>query len=129
MPYCKIKNFDKLKICTGDLRHKIKLQTKTLSGTHFDSIDFIDEFTDVADVWAAIENVSGEEIFSKINTDEAITHRFYIRYRNDITQENWILYKDERYKIVNITNIAERNKYLVLEANIKGDDVLKASSW
>lgn len=115
------------KICIGDLRYLIKLQERALRPPT--DVDFREVYTDIADIWASVEIASPKFPFDQINTDEGITHLFFIRYRNDVDLNNWILYDNKRYKILQIRNVNFENKYLELRCNFKGVVSKEGSKW
>lgn len=66
----------------------------------------------IADIWCKVQNMSGTEIF-KANTDYSkTTTRFIIRYRKDITTEDYILFNNNKFNIVYINNYNYSNEFL-----------------
>ncbi len=59
------------------------------------------ELATVATVWAYFRQLSGDEIY-RITTQTEETVLFRINYRDDITTENVIKYKDTLYNITRI---------------------------
>lgn len=73
----------------GTLRHKVTIQQLVdiadSSGEVQDSNgDPVQEWVDVATVWAAIEPVSGREFIAAQAEQSKVVARVVIRYRNDI---------------------------------------------
>lgn len=73
----------------GTLRHKITIQrledVEDSAGEVQDSNgDPVQEWVDVATVWAAIEPVSGREFIAAQAEQSKVIARIVIRYRNDI---------------------------------------------
>lgn len=124
---CQKITFNKRIICAGDLKHKITLQSRNQTAPH--GVDYSHEFTDIASVWSAIKTRNGEEMFNEVNVSEPITHVFYIRFRGDVTEQVYVLYKNERYNIKNVININESNEFLQLNCNIKGSENKAGSNW
>ena len=63
-------------------------------------------------IWAKAQNMSGTEVF-KANTDYAkTTTRFIIRYRNDITTDDYITFNNNKFNIVYINNYNYSNEFL-----------------
>lgn len=63
-------------------------------------------------IWAKVQNMSGTEIF-KANTDYSkTTTRFIIRYKKDITIEDYILFNNNKFNIVYINNYNFSNEFL-----------------
>lgn len=59
------------------------------------------ELATVATVWAYFRQLSGDEIY-RVTTQTEETVLFRINYRDDITTENVIRYKDTLYNITRI---------------------------
>lgn len=117
----------KLNIRSGDLKHPITIQSRALIPPS--DVDFTEKYTDIATVWASVKINNNQEIFSKTNIDESITHFFYIRYLDDITIDNWILFDDNRYNIVAVKDIDFEKKFLELSTIFKGDISEESSKW
>jgi SPP1 family predicted phage head-tail adaptor len=114
------------RVCIGSLNQKINIQVRELLAPIGDSVDFDEEFTLLENVWAMVETVAGKVFFDGSNTDKSITHNFYIRYISgvQITAENWINYKDQYFDIINVENLDEANRFLLMRTTIRGSDGL-----
>ena len=63
-------------------------------------------------IWAKAQNMSGTEMF-KANTDYSkTTTRFIIRYRKDITTDDYIIFNNNKFNIVYINNYNYSNEFL-----------------
>lgn len=72
----------------------------------------------VATIWAKAQNMSGTEVF-KANTDYSkTTTRFIIRYRKDITTEDYILFNNNKFNIVYINNYNYSNEFLEIVGEV-----------
>lgn len=120
MPQCSPVRFQKRWVCIGDLDRRIALMSRSIDPPTT-GVDFQHTFTET-NVWAAVKTVKGKEIFAGTNMDKQVTHIFYVRYRNWITAENWVKYRDENYDIIDTEVLEEREQYTVLMCNIRGDD-------
>jgi len=87
-------------ISIGELRHRIKIQQRSTTQNSFGEV--LDNWVDVATVWAKVEGLNGREFFAAYQTNTNITYRVKIRYRSDIKQDMRIVFKD---KILNIKAI------------------------
>ena len=66
----------------------------------------------VTTIWAKAQNMSGTEVF-KANTDYSkTTTRFIIRYRKDITTEDYIIFNNNKFNILYINNYNYSNEFL-----------------
>lgn len=98
----------------GDLRHRIILQ-KFVETTDEEGFS-TQEWQDVATVWASVENLYGREYWQAAAIQAENTVKFIIRYRNDITNDMRIKFKDKLYNIISIDNIKYRNEYKEIKA-------------
>lgn len=115
---------NKCKFSIGSLNIKITLQTRKINewATN-DNGEPRYTFTDVATVWAGLEIKSPYTVIDGIGQDAKYTHKFTIRHLDNVTNELFILYNGNRYKIDNFKNIGEEDRYhkfIVLYANISG---------
>lgn len=127
----KYKQFERVTLRAGDFRHRITLQTINIEAPSGNGSDYDMDYADLATVWAALRTVSQRQEFDAINTEEQITHRFYIRKNPELTinKTNAILYNSKRYNIVQTEEINEDSKYIRLDCNLKGDSSKDGSKW
>lgn len=126
MPKCTFIRPKKRKVCSGDLRHKITLQTRSL--TPPTDVDFTEDFVTLGTPFAAIITLKGVVFFDGVNTETVATHDFIIRFRSDVTAETWILYKNQRYDILFTENYEERNTFLLMRCAKSGEDTKNMSA-
>jgi SPP1 family predicted phage head-tail adaptor len=87
------------------------------------TVDFDHTFTAVGSKkWAALKTTKGRDMFFATNMDIGVTHIFYIRWYNGLTSEDWITFKGERYDIVEVENIDERDEWYAIYCNVRGDE-------
>lgn len=115
------------KICIGDLTSRVKLQTRSLTAGNSGSIESIETFTDIVEVWAAIETTRGSQLWDGVEVSNPFTHKIYIRYRNDIEFTEWLEYSNEKYDIVDVENLEHKNEWLLLMCTRKGDKTKEAN--
>ena len=131
MAVCKTKRFARERICAGDLRNRITIETRNLGFANFDDKDVTETFTTVTSTYAAIETIKGTRRFSGVNIDKRATHLFYVRYRAAIkdleTGNNYILHDSRRYFILELTINAEDNRFIIIQATNRGKDSEAAS--
>lgn len=110
------------RVCIGSMNKRISLQVRDLEAPVGDSVDFKEKFTVLSDIWTMIETVAGKVFFDGSNTDRSITHNFYIRYLNgvEITAQNWVRYDDKYFDIINVENLDEANRFLLLRTTERG---------
>lgn len=127
MPKCSPIRIKKRRVCTGDLKEQVVIQLRALKAPQSGSVDFDEEFTTSRAVWAAIETRSGIERFDGVNLISSPSHFIYIRYTADIDVEKWITYKNDRYEILDVENLEERNEFLLLRCSPLGDKNLRTN--
>jgi SPP1 family predicted phage head-tail adaptor len=118
-------------ICTGDMRHLVDIQTRSLDESDFDSSQPEETFTTERQQWCAIETTDGVSRFAKINIEDGATHIFWTPYDSglpDIENRNtFISYDDKRYKVLKVTNVNERNEALAIQVTERGEDSEEAT--
>lgn len=104
---------------TGQLRKRIQIQADrgTDSGAAGDGImEHEPRWVTVASCWASVKNLSGRK---GLRADEIVNEANYevtLRYNRDqpITPANRIVLNDRMFEILQINNVDERNRELVL---------------
>jgi SPP1 family predicted phage head-tail adaptor len=100
-------------LCAGKLRHSIVIQkfigNKTPAG------GWLNDWNDYATVKAYIKPISGNERLYAMRLESSVTHKIYIRYRNDVNASNRINYKNRLFNIKYVINIEEMNRWLELD--------------
>lgn len=112
----------KRKLCIGDLDTLIEIQSRELVVPFFESTDFDLNFTPNFQAWAAIETVNGQVFFDGTNEERRITHNIYIQYNSTVTAESWILLNGRRLDILEVNNLDEQDKWLLLICTDRGTD-------
>lgn len=123
MTLCKKIKQRKRQVCVGALRHRIEIETRTLTPPALAAVDYGETFSNTISVMSHIETVSGETVFDKTNVETLISHRFYIRFRTDVTAESWIKFNSEFYDILTTENLDNKGQFLLLRCNKRGDVV------
>lgn len=123
------------KIPVGDMRGRISLRQRDVAVPDFDNpAKFEEAYKTIAIVWCKVKtNPIGRDEFTDVNIStgggvfSSSTHVFTMRYREGITTQNVVSYKDENYKINRIVNLEERDMYLELHCKVLGDETLEAN--
>lgn len=115
------------KVSIGDMRDRVSLERRSRQAPVFGSASATMGYSQIAEVWAKVETVYHGRVFDGVSIENIPSHKFTIRYRDDITTETRIRYNDILYKIVKFDNFEMRNEYLELYARIDGDDEKEAS--
>ena len=117
------------KLCVGDLKDRITLQTRDLTEPVFGARDFTETFVTSDTVWAKVVTTQGRTFFDGVQTDQVISHQVTIRYLSTVTPETWILLDDgNRLDIIDQEDLEERNEYLRLLCTDRGPSTKAAAS-
>ena len=128
---CQTLRFPKVKICLGDLRHKIQLANRVADGQtpgDWDSSGIV--FTPYATVWSAIRTTTGVFTgvarFSGTSIDPNATHMFFIRHRNDwrnIEAGNVfvLMEPDRRFRVLRVDNSNEDKIFDIIQCTERGE--------
>lgn len=131
MSTCEYIRFNKPKICIGDLNKRIELLKKALVPSQSENVYGTDnydyDYQLDATVWAAIKNIKGDVILDSVSPDDLPTHWFYIRYLVNIDNDYRIRFRNEEYKILDVTNLLEDNVYLQIKT-VKTGNISKVAS-
>jgi SPP1 family predicted phage head-tail adaptor len=112
-------------IRAGRLRHRIqivkpKLTQDATGGT------VIDDDSLVASVWAAIEPLTGRELYAAQQMVSEVTHKITIRWMDGIKSNMNVRFGGREFQIQSIQNPDERHKVLIL-LSIERDDSARES--
>lgn len=98
----------------------IILQGREIVAPQGEEVDYTLTFADQDTVLAVISTSRGETVFDSTNTERDVTHRFVIMYVSGVTSETWIEYNGSKFDILDVENISEQNKILILRAAKRG---------
>lgn len=101
----------------GQLRHRIEFQR--LENTFDDEGFPKEEYVTFQKSWSDVNDLYGKEYWdSKQQLSENITI-FYTRYYKNIDTNCYILFKGQRYEIIEIDNIKYLNKELKIKTKLQ----------
>lgn len=128
MAICKNIRATKRGICIGDLDRKGTIQSRTMQAPE-SGVDFAEDFTNIATVWCLFRTVEGLEFFDDTGLNTTHTHEAIFRYSSifSVTSENWFLINNNRYKILRVENLDERNEWILTKMIKKGDKDINAN--
>jgi len=106
---------------------QILLQDRGIGEPLFGSVDFGEDFTNIATVWAAVETVNGKTFFDSVNTETDITHHFYIRFDASVTAETWITWDSRRFDILKPEDYDGRKEFMKLTCAERGAKTIEAT--
>lgn len=96
----------------GRMRHRMQIQR--YSEVQDNSHGTTKTWTTISTVFAEMVAVKGYTTFDTQQINEAVTHKITIRYQPYITSELWLLMNSRRFRIRNVRNLSERNRFLEL---------------
>jgi SPP1 family predicted phage head-tail adaptor len=99
----------------GALRHWITIRES--ARTPDEGAGFIETWYAIANVYAAVEPLTGDEQIQAMQTGMIQPHRFSIRYRRGLTGANEILYDGRRFNVRSVVNTGERDREIVMLAD------------
>lgn len=104
----------------GSLRHRVILKKPIITK---DTIgQDVEEWQDVAFVWASVEPLSGREYFNARQINSEVTTKITMRYIKDL-DSHWVVQLEQRtFNILSVINFEERNIYLQLLCSEKTGD-------
>lgn len=111
-------NVARRKLCAGDLRERITLEDRDIAAPA--TVDFGEDFTAPKITPAAVKTLIGVDVFDSSGKGATATHDFFIRYQTGVTQEKWVKWKADRYDILVVEDLEERNEWLRLRSTFKG---------
>lgn len=78
---------------------------------------YTESVVSVATVWSKVEGLEGREQIEAMQTGMERPYRFTMRYRDDLTGANTILYDDRTFDVKSIVDTEERHRELVILAD------------
>lgn len=105
----------------GQLRHRVVIESRT--GTQDSVGQPIDDWSVFAELWAAVEPLTGRELFSAQQVNAETTTRVRMRYREGLDTSMRIVHHGINYNILNIIDPEMRHIELQLLCSIGLVDV------
>lgn len=113
----------KRQYCSGELRDRVKLHDRQITGIGPGSTgNFGESLSDPAPVPAAVNTSSGRAIFGGTDTEVLVTHVIAIRYDPAVSQGRTYVEFDDRYlDIARVEDLDERHQWMHLYCIERGD--------
>tara|TARA_R110000851_G_scaffold134450_1_gene269747 strand:+ start:781 stop:1167 length:387 start_codon:yes stop_codon:yes gene_type:complete len=127
MPVRQIQRRKLRKISVGDMRDCVSLEERGIKSPTFDSVGFSEGYTQTAKVFAKVETEFNARVFDGVSIDEKPSHKFTIRFRDDVTNETRVRWKGVLYRLVRTDDYEGREEYLELYGMIDGDETKEAA--
>ena len=115
---------------------EISVLHRTLDGSDYDTSQPAEAFTEIATPTSIVKTIStgirsGDKIFDGIQIVENTTHVFCMIHTatlDPVEYQNYFVdLNGDRYKILAVTNIDERDEVIAIQACKRGDDTLEAA--
>lgn len=128
MPDCKTIERKKIRACIAGMRHRIDLFFRAIQPITKDGVDYGEAFENKQTVWALLDTSHGIQFFDGANIEKRTTHRFIFRFISptlfNVTFEDFIVFKNIRYRVMNAENLEEDDTFHQLDCVVRGDDTL-----
>lgn len=100
----------------GDLRHRVRLQSASSSGTGRFGQETVGAYATVAEVWASVTSeLAGRDLLAAQQIETRVSHKVRIRFRAGVSVADRVLLADGRVlEIVSIADEDERHVWLSL---------------
>lgn len=99
----------------GELRERIEIQAATR--TDEPGGGWTDTLATVAEVWAKVEPLQGDEQLQAMQVGLSAPHRFTIRYRSGVSAANVLRWRDRRFDVRSVVDTDARRRELVILAD------------
>ena len=96
----------------GKLRHRVTIKKQTDAKDEYG--ERLDDWVDVATVWAAVEPLRGREFFEAFRENAEVTTRIRIRYRDDVDRTMIVQHGTTEFEILHIIHPEVRKRELQL---------------
>ncbi len=130
MAICNKQQRKKTQVCVGSMNRRIDLLARALTppvDPFTGQFVSTETFTTIATPWAMVATPKGVTIFDGVGIERVVTHIFTIRFLLDITSQNWVVYKGQRYDILLVNDFQENNLFLELNCALTGDETKEAA--
>lgn len=115
---------------------EISVLERSLDESDFEATQPLETFTEIDTPLAIVKTISrsfgaGSKLFDSVSIDPNATHIFCVLHTSALAdvefQNHFINLKAENYKILNATNLDEKDEILLFQAVKRGDDTLEAT--
>jgi len=96
----------------GQLCHRVTIQQPDPTQDQYG--DQVPIWSNVAEVWAAIEPLRGREFLEAQHAGAEVTTRIRIRHRDGITPEMRVIWGDHTYDVEAVIHVEERRREIHL---------------
>ena len=127
MPECKKLRRRKEQACIASMNRRIDIFFREIEGIKTDTVDFDEKFINQRTVWASLDTKRGTEFFDDNNILQRTTHRFILRFIPGVTFEDFIVFRNIRYRIESVENLQENDTFYQLDCTVRGPETVEAT--
>lgn len=99
-------------LSAGMLREFLTFQRKTLTSDGKGGQNVV--WQTLFDTYGAVRPLSGRESVFGMQLEGTVTHRIFIRYRDDLTEADRVLVRGQPYQIRAVINLEMMNRWIEL---------------
>lgn len=96
----------------GEMRHRIKIQELVRIDDGYGGA--VEDWVDIANIWAKVEPLRGEERYTAQQIKSELTHKITIRFIKGIKPQMRVIFNDRIFNIESTINIEEKKRYIEL---------------
>lgn len=117
------------RICLSAFNKTVIIQLREIQTPGQNSVDYSINLSEQLTVRAMVETVRGVTIFDNTNTERDISHKITLKFRTNsvITAQNYAKIGSVLLDIVDVENVNEDNRYLVLRCALRGPNTQAAN--
>jgi len=127
MPKCIKIQRKKEQACIAALNKRIDIFLREITPIKTETVDFNEQFINQRTVWANVDTKTGTQFFDEFNILQRITHVFIIRFIPGVTFEDFVVFENNRYRIIEAENLQQSNTYHRLNCTIRGPDNIEVT--
>ncbi len=122
MGKCQIIRAKRRRLCVADLEHEIKVLDRTIVPPSSGSTDYTIDFNtdEVGIVFSSIQTPNGVTIFEGTNIEQKVTHVFGLYYDSTYTAEDYVLFENRLFRILDVNDLDERHEWTLLSCVERG---------
>jgi SPP1 family predicted phage head-tail adaptor len=98
----------------GEMRHRVTIEAEPTDPAVNSLGEQPEGWAPVCVVWAAIETLSGRELYREVQVQPEATHKVEIRYRKGISSDMRIIHQGRKLNIYRVDDPGERHEKLEL---------------
>jgi hypothetical protein len=115
------------KYCISDLNKKCTIETRTIVPPQMGQLSSTMSFTVFFTGFFKILTLRGSRRFSGVNINTKATHLFITRWKTSLDDmdgagEHFVRRNENLYRVEEITNLNEHNRWLILQCSERGID-------